>query len=85
MITEQFGQLMQVVPTTPLDASRSRWLVAMISYLSRSQLRKAVERASPDTSVHVRVIGHLVILAEWRVSAGGASYYHVLYTWSAAK
>jgi hypothetical protein len=48
-----------------------------------SKLLKAVEDASRDTSVHVRVIGRLIILSEWRESAAGTRYYHVLYTWPA--
>ena len=83
MINEQFGL---VVPKTPAVAiARSRWMAAMIPILSGWQLRKAIESANRATSVHIRVIGRLVILAEWRETEFGTSYYHVLYTWSAAK
>lgn len=50
---------------------------------SPTTLLSAVEGARRDTSVHVRVINRLVILAEWRESEDGTRYYHVLYTWSA--
>jgi hypothetical protein len=59
-------------------------MAAMALVFSRPQLMRAVEGASRDTSVHVRVIGRLVILSEWRESAAGTRYYHVLYTWSAS-
>jgi hypothetical protein len=52
-------------------------------FFSSTTLLKAVEGAKPNTSVHVRVINRLVILAEWRESEAGTCYYHVLYTWSA--
>jgi len=50
---------------------------------SLTKLLKEVEGANRNTSVHVRVICRLVILAEWRESEAGTCYYHVLYTWSA--
>lgn len=56
---------------------------AMAMVFSSTTLLRAVEGASRDTSVHVRVINRLVILSEWRESDSGACYYHVLYTWTA--
>ena len=56
----------------------------MAMVFSCPQLMRAVEGASRDTSVHVRVINRLVILAEWRESNSGTRYYHVLYTWIAS-
>jgi hypothetical protein len=56
---------------------------ALAMIFSPKTLLEKVEGAKRNTSVHVRVINRLVILAEWRESEGGTCYYHVLYTWSA--
>lgn len=50
---------------------------------SSTTLLTAVAGAKRDTSIHVRVINRLVILAEWRESQFGTCYYHVLCTWPA--
>jgi len=50
---------------------------------SPATLLQAIEGARRNTSVHVRVINKLVILAEWREVDDGVCYYHVLYSWAA--
>jgi hypothetical protein len=55
----------------------------MTLVFSPTTLLEKVEGAKRDTSLHVRVINRLVIVAEWRETDVGTCYYHVLYTWSA--
>jgi hypothetical protein len=81
MMSDRFGLVVQNTPD--ITMARSRWMAAMALVFSPATLLREIEGASRDTSVHVRVINRLVILAEWRESDYGTRYYHVLYTWTA--